>query len=427
LARVARRSEIPEKMVYLGEKLETLIASCQVEMAETKFPIGSDKWGDKLLKGRDDVRQLAKRKHKDAGDLSADEIVQIFVKESLLHSKSEYDLLQRSELLIEQAWADSVDELPGNIYRMAAFGEFSKLAAGGAADSTADLDNLVDGDTDVKEVVETVTKVQDQLADMSRAWIRLAGMICVVTFQICGPPLVCLSMMPGDYAIGVMKEKRFQWEKVTFFTNNAVWQEMIVEEWSRLHLTKFLGVVILAAFVWNGAFVLYKERTSFKNIYSIFDHLNKNTPQFNPMGNRWLVFGALCNCWVVLWCSVDAFLIIGSGTTPVKKLLDGLALIFLYNIDDIGGDFSFVDSDDWPGNRLSWIYANMVEGENKYELRSNEERNTAKTMVSCCDNLMYKMSLIIYQVTIGLAVIMGLVLPVAACLTPFSVIVPQDD
>merc|ERR1740138_854010 len=67
------------------------------------------------------------------------------------------------------------------------------------------------------------------------------------------------------------------------------------------------------------------------------------------------------NCWVITWSCLDVFLIIGASETPSDVLMNALALMFLYNLDDIGGDFSFVDVDDWPGSRLAWIYKTIVE------------------------------------------------------------------
>merc|ERR1712194_425093 len=52
--------------------------------------------------------------------------------------------------------------------------------------------------------------------------------------------------------------------------------------------------------------------------------------------------------------------VVGASESPKDVMFDALGLLFLYNLDDIGGEFGFVDEDDWPGVRLGWIYQEMV-------------------------------------------------------------------
>merc|ERR1712032_1014670 len=35
-------------------------------------------------------------------------------------------------------------------------------------------------------------------------------------------------------------------------------------------------------------------------------------------------------------------------------------MLFLYNLASIGSELGFVDADDWPGDRLGWIFQEMV-------------------------------------------------------------------
>merc|ERR1712046_287537 len=39
---------------------------------------------------------------------------------------------------------------------------------------------------------------------------------------------------------------------------------------------------------------------------------------------------------------------------PLDVLFDALALLFLFNLDDIGGDLELFGDDAWPGARLQW-------------------------------------------------------------------------
>merc|ERR1712066_1174916 len=73
-----------------------------------------------------------------------------------------------------------------------------------------------------------------------------------------------------------------------------------------------------------------------------------------------LVMGAIVNCWVVFWSALDMYVVCGASNTPQDLLMDALGLLFLYNLDDIGGDMAFLEEDDWPALRLAWIYEIMV-------------------------------------------------------------------
>merc|ERR1719378_471235 len=69
---------------------------------------------------------------------------------------------------------------------------------------------------------------------------------------------------------------------------------------------------------------------------------------------------AVVNTWVILWCCLDVFLVVGAAQAPLDVLMNALGLVFLYNLDDVGGDLGFVNEDDWPGLRLAWIYKEIV-------------------------------------------------------------------
>merc|ERR1711972_1142019 len=52
---------------------------------------------------------------------------------------------------------------------------------------------------------------------------------------------------------------------------------------------------------------------------------------------------------------------IGGSKCPKDCIMDSLGLLFLFKLDDISGDISFVSEDAWPGYELGWVYDNMVE------------------------------------------------------------------
>merc|ERR1712157_601813 len=82
--------------------------------------------------------------------------------------------------------------------------------------------------------------------------------------------------------------------------------------------------------------------------------------KFQAPGGYFLGVGAFINCWIVMWTCLDMFVVVGASKTPQDLLLDSLGLLFLYNLDDIGGELGFVNEDDWPGLRIAWIYDELV-------------------------------------------------------------------
>merc|ERR1712183_426199 len=83
--------------------------------------------------------------------------------------------------------------------------------------------------------------------------------------------------------------------------------------------------------------------------------------KFQLSGMQYLYIDAVVNTWVITWCCFDVYLLIGAAATPADVLMNALGLVFLYNLDDVGGDLGFVNEDDWPGRRFAWIHANLVD------------------------------------------------------------------
>jgi len=88
--------------------------------------------------------------------------------------------------------------------------------------------------------------------------------------------------------------------------------------------------------------------------------VERKTPNFDFQTTGFLYLAAFFNCWTVLWCSIASYVVVGASETPKDVLLDSLGMLFLYNLASIGGELGFVDADDWPGDRLGWIYQEMV-------------------------------------------------------------------
>merc|ERR1719282_1579724 len=239
-------------------------------------------------------------------------------KHEILYATSNADLLMKAELLINENWLSKYDGFHGNIYRIGAFG---------------DLQPATD------KIFST---------DFMKAAARFMGCVAIFLIQLLGPVAVFFSTIAGW---GIEDDEHYDWSAWHF----GQFEDMITD-WQVAHMTKVLAVLFIFAFVLNGLFCVLDEQKSWKNIYNTFRFLQMNTPNFEVHGASFLYLCAFVNCWLITWCCIDAFVVIGAARTPKDLLMDSLGLLFLYNLDDIGGDLGFVDMDDWPGLQLAWIY-----------------------------------------------------------------------
>lgn len=125
-------------------------------------------------------------------------------------------------------------------------------------------------------------------------------------------------------------------------------------------MKKVIGILLLYIFACNGLFVILQEKKTWFEIYSTFKYLKKYNPKFESGGKVFLYAGALVNCWAVMFCTIASYAIVGASSSFKDLMFDALGLLFLYNLDDIGGVLGFVYEDDWDGVRLGWIYNEMV-------------------------------------------------------------------
>jgi len=125
---------------------------------------------------------------------------------------------------------------------------------------------------------------------------------------------------------------------------------------------KVMAMLFLLCFILNGIFVLIDAKMVWRRIYNMLQYLERRTPNFDfSIFSRVAPFsGAFINCWTVLWCSLASYVVVGASESPKDVLLDALGMLFLYNLDRIGSELGFVTRDDWPGDRLGWIFQEMV-------------------------------------------------------------------
>lgn len=204
---------------------------------------------------------------------------------------------------VDQSWLDYHDELPGNIYRIAAFGG---LKAEGVRRASKNA--------------------------------RIFGCVLVFIIQTCGPFFIFLNTA---FSIGITPERRIMWEK---------WDPSL-DDWKHIPTTKLISMIAISLFAVNALFYTLSEKDAWlgsMKIYRLQHH-------FGGKGIACLYVDAAVNCWVVLCCSLDACLSIGTAQSPKHVLFCCLALVFLFNLDDVDGNLDFVSDDDWPGGALGWM------------------------------------------------------------------------
>ncbi|CAK0795264.1 unnamed protein product [Prorocentrum cordatum] len=240
-------------------------------------------------------------------------------KDLILAADSISAMFTAAEESIDEDWLGDVDELPGNIYRIAALGTLT----GGLFESGV-------------EPSETFSRL-----------VRLVGCITIFLIQICGPPLLIASVY---FDWGVLRESDISW---------GDWEPSF-SDWAAIKTTKVLSTLFLFVFSINGLYVILQEKQSWLKIYKTFRYLKHNTPNMDVRGEPFLILGPIVNSWVILLTCIASFTILGASFSPRNVLFDALGLLFLYNLDDIEGDLGFVSADDWDGLRLGWVYKEMV-------------------------------------------------------------------
>mmetsp|Transcript_9540 Transcript_9540/g.24359 ORF Transcript_9540/g.24359 Transcript_9540/m.24359 type:complete len:170 (+) Transcript_9540:798-1307(+) len=118
--------------------------------------------------------------------------------------------------------------------------------------------------------------------------------------------------------------------------------------------TKLLAVLFVFVFNLNGVFIVSHEALTWQQMSSVFRYLRCSEKK--DCAPSLLFLDAFTNCYMVVMCCVCATLALAQSATPKDVLFDALALFFLYNLDDIGGELAIGQEDDWPGCQLAWVH-----------------------------------------------------------------------
>lgn len=298
----------------------------------------------------------------------------------LMCSRNPQELMRLADTHIDEDWLGKIDEMPGNIYRIAAFGGLTV----------------------------------DSLQNLAR-WL---GASTIFLVQLFGPPLVCIS----STGWGVAEDKSYKWQNWTE-RGDTPWSEHLLSDWQEFPVPKLLSVFFIFLFSLNGLFVIADEKKCWSQMDCMLRYLNRETPKFEWQGEWMLYLDALMNNWIVVWCTIDSFLLVGNSRTVQDVLFDALSLLFLYNLDDIAGDLGFVNDDDWDGLRLGWIYDQMVVPrfvpERRRNFRDDIDEETEDVEASYVFLCLYDMSTVLLAIA-------SFVLPIVSIFTPFGKIGPDD-
>lgn len=231
------------------------------------------------------------------------------------------------EHLVDEDWI--TDSYSGDIYRMSAWGAFRV--------------NKLKKMFKRRQWSDVLTKLAVNL-----------GIFFIIVIQLIGAPGYFLTTVTG---YGIDPEEKV--DLVGFILNyNSTTTDVIKEELRTYSLVKVFAVCFMVVFLINALFVVLKEKEQ-------WDKLNRVRFFLQHTGERlqvqmfWMYVGCFVNCWVVIWCSLDILLVCSSAKTFQDVLFDALSLLFLYNLDDIGGELGFFESEDWKGGELAWVYSRL--------------------------------------------------------------------
>lgn len=261
-------------------------------------------------------RTLRHRKHEMRGNGTAaaedEKQRNVFdeVKKRELNGRSTMELMK---VLVESDWLIGIEALEGNIYRAFAFGSFPEPVF--ASPRTAEWDTIWSG-----------IAVNGKVLGAATIWL----------VQILGPVLII-------------------WHYVQRYMD----EDSAVPKIWEYPGAKLLGLALVIMFNVNAYFEVKQEAITYAKIDVIYTHFgpkHDGSNRFGPSSGQILLLGECTNCYVFVTSCICSCLLMSYADNPQDLLFDALAILFLYNLDDISSGLTFVTDDDWPGHRLSWLY-----------------------------------------------------------------------
>lgn len=123
-------------------------------------------------------------------------------------------------------------------------------------------------------------------------------------------------------------------------------------------LEHFVATLFLTCLALNGARVIYNDMLASMKINMML--ANAPASFVKHVHHLWLWIGPFMDCLLVVQCCVIVYLTFITAATPIDVVYDALAVTFLYNLDDIGGDMGFLSEEDWDEDAVGKEYYDTV-------------------------------------------------------------------
>jgi len=239
----------------------------------------------------------------------------------LVEAKTIEECTALMDEFVDDDWLGGLDEFPGNIYRIIAFGGLRTIM-------------FEDGVLSF----QGMQKLSEKL-----------GLFFIFLIQLFVPPAVFFS---NWYCVGV--ENPLDWENAEFGFFKG-WNE---DKWA-IRMTSVLFIFVIAL---NTVSSLLDEAQSWIKIDKMLKFLNVSD------GNAWALYlDAFMNMHVAIWSVLCVWIVLLDEDGISDCVFDAFSLTFIFNLDDIGGDLGFFGIDDWPGLQLAWVDKNMYKVAQKFD------------------------------------------------------------
>jgi len=200
--------------------------------------------------------------------------------------------------------------------------------------------------------------------------------LLIAAIQIFAPPAIFFASVFGWGGPQTI-------DMTQFTLNFSIWQPRD----GQTDISKYIAGYFLIAL-----FLCYAMKTCLLECDEISGHLRiarfvnaKLYPNRSPRPvSEWMiVFSAVSTCWLAVWLALDTFIVMGVSDTVIEVLFDSLALLFLFNLDNLNGEFGFVISRiDWPEKGLGFL-KDTIQHSEKLHVSTPKKARIAQMLFGC--------------------------------------------
>jgi len=203
------------------------------------------------------------------------------------------------------------------------------------------------------------------------------GLSVIVLLQLLSPMAVFV------YAINAVDWSSFAWDPARVWCGDTCVHGNLADYFV-FYMKLILSILFISCFAANGALVLADDRSVWMKLYLLphmFKELDRKAEADNIAGGgdplpenkrfalrnkmpklRWVHLGPLINCYIVFFCSLSIPMLFWLCETPVDVVFDALALLFLFNLDDVAeSDLGFLGDDDWDAGDVGKAFHVAIE------------------------------------------------------------------